>query len=383
MTPLVFTLQIMDDFLEGFRSVSDQVIIQFLGGLIPTIYTLVIIIGVLLAVFKILRYAKSKTDFQGTGERIGEFWINIHGYARLKGNLSRDETFLRRDDLDELAKSETLKIIPEKIRELIEKDIIHVYDYKVTENSEPPDVKGQVKRTKLIVSDDLTRVATQDRKGTRSIDSIWQKKYPKSVNVVGEKILLKNEDGNIDEYWIVAVEPIPKGFKEYRKEFGFPVGSIESMQFVQEVKFLKGGEELTVAVSYMKTVTEAEKQIRIYKEEKQQMQLQLDRSKDENAALNARVNRLKHMLTQKVFVKFGIPETPIRRITEWGWIIGSIFGGAFGFGVIPEIPSLEDFPPWGGVALVVVIVIVAKDYHNKKMREQAVAKMEQEQTSET
>ena len=104
----------VDQFQETFGTTGEG--FSAIGvWLIPLIA--LVLAGVI--VYILVRLLKIKFDYAGDGQRYGKFRIHVMGRYRIEGNLSKNETFLNSDDLDELTMHENISVVPEKIKAIL------------------------------------------------------------------------------------------------------------------------------------------------------------------------------------------------------------------------------------------------------------------------
>lgn len=346
-------------FTETFGSSVSSGFAGIAVWLIPLIA--VILIGII--AYIVVRILKIRFDYAGDGQRFGKFKIHVMGLYRIEGNLSKRDIF-KKEDLVELAKHKEIELVPDQINKLLKSGKLHLYDFRITDTSEAFDLTGSYKSSMILSankleSDDFSWV---DQKGERSLTSIFLKEYPRNLIAyhTSEHYEVLNPDRNYDDYWLL--DPVP--LKENEK-----IDYISGSGKAYEVKIdhLEGGKNLSTASSMIETLSESFRQIRISREQVENMQDLVEHKDKELSKKNIHINKLRHMMNQKVLI--GFPDAPKQEHKELGlgWIVAGFFLGAIGIMIVPEIPALSGkVPDWFGAVIAFVVLIAVKHITEKK-----------------
>ena len=256
-----------------------------------------------------------------------------------------------------------ISVVPEKIKEMVKAEKLFVYDFRITDTSEAFDLTGSYKSSRIISSNKLEsdEISWTDQKGERSLTSIFVKEYPRNVvaHHKSEHHEVLNPDRNFDDYWVIAPIPMIDA-----KKFG---DGYLSNSYEIKVENIEGGKNLSTASSMIETLSESFRQIRTSREQVENMQDLVERKDKELAKQNIHINKLRHMMNQKVLVGFPEKAKQDERGTEWGWIIAGFFLGAVGIIVVPEIPMLAGkVPDWFGAVITIVILIAIRHMSEKQ-----------------
>jgi hypothetical protein len=359
-------LYLQSDFSNIFTETFGSSVSEGFAGVAVWLIPLIALILVGIIGYIAVRILKIRFDYAGDGQRFGKFKIFVMGKYRIEGNLSKNEDFLNDDDLDELSKHKDIELVPEKIKQLIKDGKLFVYDFRITDTSEAFDLTGSYKSSKIISpnkleSEDFSWV---DQKGERTLTSVFLKEYPRNVVAyhTSEHFEVLNPDRNLDDYWVLD----PVSMKENIK-FGFESDS--KLGNVHEIKIdhLEGGKNLSTASSMIETLSESFRQIRISREQVENMQDLVEQKDKELSKKNIHINKLRHMMNQKVLI--GFPDAPKQEQKElgWGWIIAGFFLGAVGIMIVPEVPALSGkVPDWFGAVIALVVLVAVKHLAEKK-----------------
>lgn len=323
-------------------------------------------IAVILVVFGVIgfiiyRAIQKETEYAGDGEAYGTFTFYTQGESRITGNLSKNETFHNTPTFEVLKKESKIQQGSEEVMALIESKKLFFYDFKIIDYDKSLLLK-RGRNAVIITSVPIQKdeFSWQDKKGEWSITGVNFKKYPKRVLAFIDSEHKTPEDpfGNEIDVWILAVIP---------KEIEMPV---EKPFSEKEIHLIiskpPSSENLALMATHIPTLVQIYKKINVDQDRIKKLEEMLHDASKSNSALNMERNQLRNMLKTKTIYGHARPLTPTEKIIEWGWIVGAVFAGAFGYGVIPEIELLQGFPPWMGVMIALILVVAFRHIAEKR-----------------
>ena len=356
-------LYLQSDFSNIFTETFGSSVNEGFAGIAVWLIPLIAVILVGIIGYIGLRILKIRFDYAGDGQRFGKFKIHVMGLYRIEGNLSKRDIF-KKEDLDELAKHKDIDLVPDQINKLLKAEKLFLYDFRITDTSEAFDLTGSYKSSMILSasrleSDDYSWV---DQKGERTLTSVFLKEYPRNLIAyhTSEHYDVVNPDRNYDDYWLL--DPVP--LKENEK-LDFISGNGKTYEV--KIEHLEGGKNLSTASSMIETLSESFRQIRISREQVENMQDLVEQKDKELSKKNIHINKLRHMMNQKVLI--GFPDAPKQEHKElgWGWIIAGFFLGAVGIMIVPEVPALSGkVPDWFGAVIALVVLVAVKHIAEKK-----------------
>lgn len=363
---MIDRLYLQSDLSDAFTETFGSSVSEGFAGVAVWLIPLIAVILVGIIVYIGIRILKIRFDYAGQGQRFGKFKIHVMGKYRIEGNLSKNEDFLKSEDLAELSKHKGIELVPAKIKEMVRSEKLFVYDFRITDTSEAFDLTGSYKSSKIISANRLEseEFSWVDQKGERSLTSVFLKEYPKNVIAyhTSEHFEVLNPDRNLDDYWLL--DPVP--MKENQK-FGFESDTKLGNIYEVKIEHLEGGKNLSTASSMIETLSESFRQIRISREQVENMQDLVEHKDKELATKNIIINKLRHHLNQKVLIGHPEPTKEEPKDMGWGWVIGGFFMGAVGVIIVPEIPALSGkVPDWFGAVIALVALVAVKHITEKK-----------------
>lgn len=360
-----YTLQI-SDIINSFREIlggSPSELVGFLTAIaIPAVF---VISGIIIGFF-VYRSVRDKFDYVGIGQRLGRYKIEVMGKYPLEGNLSVHDSWGARPAIENF-EDPKIKDATEKVFEMIEQGKLFAYYLKITDDSDVWDKfrKSNAKNTIVISTGKLEsdEYSWVDQKGERTITSVFQKEYPRRIVAyhTSERFEITNEDGNLDEYWIV--NPIPKA-----KRNSVIIGGMNMDESNIIINVIEDARGISTVGSFMASLNESLSKKKSYELHIDHYNKILEDKDNELMKKNSKIQKLKYDLTQKPYIVYGTETKPIPPKSELIWMFIFWIAGLSGYAIIPEIPQLAGKidPLLASVAGVIVCLVVKSLLTKKK-----------------
>lgn len=327
---------------------------MFVSIIIPVIYGVIII----LPVFYVYRSLTLRRAFTGDGRRLWKLKVNLIGKYMIMGNLSVHDEFNQTDALQTIKQDPRLEPVAKVLDEIIGLKQIYAYYLKVIDNTEAFDIKGNSKRTIILSTEKLEseNISWISQKGERNWINFGEKEFTRQVDCYtgSQYFEIENEDENYDDYYIIEPIPLdPDSSKGTRHEI--------------KINRLEGGKQIAKSVSFMTTLAESLSENKIKDEAIANFEKIIEKKDQELFNKNARINRLRHLLNQKVYVGYGKAQIPLIKGVEWGWMLAFWIAGAGGFLISNEMPQLtRTIPPIGFAIIGLMVVAGLRTMKNKQ-----------------
>lgn len=287
-----------------------------------------------------IRAMKRYGQYAGNGTPLGPFTIMPMDGTHVTGNVSKDDFFA--EEMFEKLKSveEKFNISFADFKKLILDKVINIYDFKITDHSKAWQLTN-VSDMKLVVLGKMEsdNFSWRDAKGRFSITGAGFKEFPR--NVVGWKgsRIHKILDPWNKEIDVMYLELIP------REEAVKILSDMGKTEISLHIEHHPQSEKLAIAVEYLPVIVNMYKQFEIDSNELRLTKEALVKEQQAHATTNAKLNKARHLLTEKIFVGIGKAITPYQKGIEWGFIVGSYWLGWIVIKqLLPTLDNQQNYP---------------------------------------
>lgn len=306
--------------------------------------------------FYLYKVWKAGREFVGEGLPVGEFEIMWAGHFAFKGNVSISDALHNQDYFEQIKQLPNMTKGIEEIELLVKDKKIFVYDMKITDFDERADISKEnnvlLVSSAPIQSDDYSY---QDEKGQLRFGAT-RRQYTRIVlaHHTSERYEIPTPDGNWKECFIIA--PIPIGEVEEIVKIGFDDKNFLPSSYQLKVINLPNKKDIATVASFMETLSEAYKQIRVKEVQTENLQKMLEEEQIKNVKLRYKLNNAYHLLQDQQLIGKPFKDIPREPRSFLMWVIGSIALGALTIWIVQSTPQLQEVPEWMAVAIVMGIV---------------------------
>lgn len=319
-------------------------------------YFIAIIIGAFIAVRAMRRYSQ----YAGKGTPHGPFAVNIMGEGEIHINLSKNDWF-EEEHFNKIKKMEKeYQISFQEFKEEVQNGTIYIYDAKVTDHSKTWSLKEMRDMTIItngkLQDDDFSIISKQ---GRFSLTSSILKEYPRTATAYpkpwSRNYTMNDPFGKKRDIWYLALIP-----NRPRKM----VSPITGETYEITIPVVGDTESKASNAINLPTLIKLQEENEIKEQELTNYRKLLEKAQQRASTLNILLNKARHLLTQKIFVGYGRPLTPLQKASEIAWIVGAFFGGAYSYGEIPKYFPTLPAPVIAGA--VFFIIIALREFVKKK-----------------
>ncbi len=310
-------------------------------GILGFVFWVVIALGGIGGGFFILRWLLLKFSYD-EGEIIAPYRIIWQGkYASIEGNLSVNESF-DEEVMTQLERHSDMKYASQIIRNEIRNKNLFVYNFRVTDEGNVVDSFS--KKSRIISPVDMTqpKYTWLDSQGKRNLGSVIRREKRRNIMVfhTSRKVTILDEDGNEEDWFILS--PIPKT-EEQSEIIKFNSQSITPtpVHYIEITK-IEGFKALTEFGSFAPTLAESIQKFLQVKSERDRFAQMYAEKVQELEDKNLKVNKLTHMLTQKIYVGKEQEDTGFKSRMTMGWILASGFVCFLMLKILPEFITTID-----------------------------------------
>ncbi len=335
-------MALLDDLIfGGLGTPPTQDASEPVLGILGFVFWIVVAIGGIGGGFFILRWLLLKFSYD-EGEIIAPYRIIWQGkFASIEGNLSVNESF-DEEVMTQLERHSEMKFASEIIKNEIRNKNLFVYNFRVTDEGNVVD--SFTKKSRIISPVDMTlpKYTWLDSLGKRNLGSVIRREKRRNIMVfhTSRKITILDEDGNEEDWFVLSPIPMTDVQSEVIK---FNSQSITDLPVhYVEITKIEGFKALTEFGSFAPTLAESiQKFLQVKSERDRFSQLYADKV-IELEDKNLQVNKLTHMLTQKIYVGKEQEDTGFKSKMSFGWILASGFVCFLFMKILPEFITTID-----------------------------------------
>ena len=299
-------------------------------GLIAIIVFLLAIGFVGLVIIILIR---RRFDFEGHGEPLGHYSIEIMGKYSLIGNLAEWE-MVDEEQLNLLKQEEKLAIVPDVIKQMYKEKTLFIYTMKSPDDSDILDKFGN--KVFIISSGNLKSdvYSWTSQKGKFTIRALFTKERTKFVIAYSSahKVQVLNEDRNIDDWWIIS--PLP--MVDQKQVIGFDGRAVGGMSHHIEIREIQNAKALAHSLDFVPFVTNALLKNEHLRKELDETNKQLEKLHVEFRSVNQKLQKKKMQLGQKPYVINGKLEEKKKESMNIIMMIVSVILGAMSAMYLPQ-----------------------------------------------
>ncbi len=326
-------------------------LISSLGIFAIILLIFVVAFGALIAIIMLRR----RFDFEGSGEPIGRIKIEIMGRYSLEGNLAEWQ-MIDDDQLELLKQDETLKVVPDVIKQMYNEKQLFIYTMKSPDDSDILDKLGN--RIYIISSGDLKSpiYAYESQRGKFTFRSLLSKEKTKTVIAYSsaKKVQVLNEDRNLDDYWIIS--PIPMVANQ--EMIGFNGKVIDGMTHHIEIKEIHNAKALASALNFIPFVTDALSKNDYLKKELEETKAHLETRTSDLTTSNMKLQKKKRQLGQKPYVVRGKVESTLKEKQNILMMVVSVVLGALTVMFVPSFFKNMELQSSQFLGMVLAIAVI-------------------------
>ncbi len=260
---------------------------------------IVVMLAVGFGMFILIVHYRRKFDFEGSGEPLGHFKIEIMGKYTLEGNIAKWQN-IDPDQLNFLRNEEKLNAVPDVINQMYNEGNLFIYTMKNPDDSDIMDKLGN--RTFIISSGDLDskEYSYRSQKSKLTIRNIFTKESTRTVIAYSSayKAQVLNEDRNLDDWWIIAPIPMVKP----KELVGFNNRVMNGLSHHIEIKEITNAKSLASALDFAPYVIKAQLVNEQLKTELNETNSQLERTTKELIESNQKIQKKTLQLGLKPYV---------------------------------------------------------------------------------
>lgn len=361
-----YVLQSVGEWIAGGAT-------DFASGLSSGIGTIAVIVLVLafgfLGLIGFILF-KKRFDFEGRGEPIGHYNIEIMGKYALIGNIAEYQ-MVDDEELELLKQEPELQAVPDVIRQMYKEKTLWIYTMKSPDDTDILDKFGN--RTFIISSGDLKSsvYAYQAQKGKLTFRSIFTKE--KTTKIVAyssaKKMQILNEDRHIDDWWLISPMPIVAN----KQEIGFDSRAVGGMRHYIEVREISNAKALATALDFIPFVTDALLKNESLKKQLEKTEKSLADRTQQLGSTNMKYQKKKMQLGQKDYVIYKKTETEQLEKQNVIMMIVAVVMGAVSVMFVPDFfPNLSEQSAQFLAMVIGIIIIGGMAYTMNKRKPEKI-----------
>lgn len=341
-------------------------------------YAIFYYIGIIIGIFIVVRAIRRYSLFAGKGTPFGPFAVNYMGEGEVHINLSKNEWF-DEDHFNKIKKVEKdYQMSFQEFKQLVNSEQISIYDARITEHSATWNIITTEIYDVVIITngkletDEFSKISKTGRFSFAG--GAFFKEHPRLAtaypNPWSRQYSMNNPFGKKVHVWYLALVPYkPKKM----------ISPITGEIYEITVPVVGETENIAKTAIHLPTLVKLQEENEIKEQDLTNYRKLLEKAQQRAQTLNILLNKARHLLTQKIFVGFGRPMTPLQKASEIAWIVGAFFGGAYSYGEIPK--SFPSIPPALMAGAVFFIIIALREIIKKQNQtaEDAMAKEVSEQ----
>jgi len=331
------------------------------GSLFDSFWSIAFIIILVIGLLVVARIIRHTVTYAGSGEEIGVYRFHIQGLTNPKGNVNVREsiTDAKLKTILKASKHYKDEIMEKGISEFktrMQKDQLHIYDFRTTDYEEAFDLKGG--KDAII----LSPVDLED-KNFMWIDSKGERTWAttnftlKSKNILCfsypnyTEYLQDLEDEHGQEFDAYVLCPIPRTLASEMVRPNFETTSLNMTK-------LESGEALATLAQYCPTLAETFGKIVPAEKERDRLRDKLKDKDSELSNLHKELEDERHEAYPNPVVGHRHRKTFIGKMNTLMWIAVSVFAGGFGYGIPDFFSGLQGQNPLLFVALIMIVMLV-------------------------
>ena len=346
-------------------------VVGFFSSLSSSVGIIAILVFILALAFVgviVIILIKRRFDFEGSGEPLGNYSIDIMGKYPLVGNVAEWQ-MIDEEQLDLLKQEEKLKIVPDVLKQMYKEKTLFIYTMKSPDDSDILDKFGN--RTYIISSGNLKSevYSWTSQKGKFTFRSMFSKEKTRFVVAYSSahKVQVLNEDRNIDDWWVISPMPIvaPK------EAVGFDCRVISGMSHHIEIREITNAKALAHSLDFVPFVTKALLTNDHLVKENKEKDSQIEKLMTEVGSVNQKLQKKKLQLGQKPYVINGKREEVKKESMNIIMMIVSVILGAMAVMYMPSFfPNMPvQTAQFVGMIIAVIIIGGVAYWQNNKKHE--------------
>lgn len=336
-----------------------------------SLYPILLLIFIVAIAFTLIRTYRYVTSYAGDGQPLGAFKITVQGLTTIKGNLSNH--YFITDAEYEMLKSLDYKDVADNIqdfRDRVERGLLFVYDFRITDYDEAFDLKGG--KDSIILSPvnlESNEFSWLDSKGERSITSPTFRMKHRNVVCFSQSRYLPDQpmvNRDVDVYDLV---PIPKVLTTMKLN--------DSTQVVLNLQKLANAQGDATTSEYLRTIAENWQEIAPLRKEIERLRKLLLDKDVEISDIYKEGEHDRHLAYTNPIIGYRKKDTTMPKISLIGILMAVFFVGGM-CALLPDmIPSLNvsgmlTLMAGGGIMFFVLYLMLEKKSESKSSKENQV-----------